>query len=73
MLSISKWLVKVSYGLCTCAMQWMHCRTELRPFCHMQTWREDTAKFTRLQDLHAWLHSTHLCYSVLRQVGVRGP
>ena len=33
-----------------------------------QTWQKDTASFTSLQELHAWLHATHLCYAVPRQV-----
>lgn len=33
-----------------------------------QTWERDTASFKSLADLHAWLHATHLCYSVSRQV-----
>ena len=38
----------------------------------VQTWREDTKNFTELPELHAWLHGTHLCYSVSRQVGCWG-
>ena len=34
----------------------------------LETWRADTADFSSLKELHAWMHATHLCYSVSRQV-----
>lgn len=33
----------------------------------LENWERDTASFKSLADLHAWLHATHLCYSVSRQ------
>ncbi|CAL8461631.1 g1162 [Coccomyxa elongata] len=33
----------------------------------LENWERDTASFKSLADLHAWLHGTHLCYSVSRQ------
>ena len=51
---------------------WLHGRLQVMLLSCMQTWREDTARFTQLQDVHAWLHSTHLCYSVSRQVSEQG-
>ena len=34
----------------------------------LATWRSDTAALSSLSELHAWMHATHLCYSVSRQV-----
>ena len=34
-----------------------------------QRWEQDAKKLPDLAMLHAWLHSTHLCYSASRQVG----
>lgn len=33
----------------------------------VETWKANTARLRSLADLHAWLFSTHLCYSVSRQ------
>lgn len=30
-------------------------------------WERDTATMKSLEEMHAWLHATHLCYSVQRQ------
>ena len=35
----------------------------------LQRWEQDADKLPDLAMLHAWLHSTHLCYSTSRQVG----
>ena len=35
-------------------------------------WTADTAGFESLADLHAWVHSTHLCYAAARQDESRG-
>jgi len=35
---------------------------------YVQRWKEDTKDFAEMKELHAWLHNTHLCYSVSRQV-----
>ncbi len=34
----------------------------------LEAWRRDTAAMSSLRELHAWMHATHLCYSVSRQV-----
>ena len=34
----------------------------------VQSWERDTAEIKSLAEMHAWLHATHLCYSVSRQV-----
>jgi hypothetical protein len=30
-------------------------------------WRDASASFKRMSDIHAWLYATHQCYSVNRQ------
>ncbi|EIE22087.1 hypothetical protein COCSUDRAFT_16982 [Coccomyxa subellipsoidea C-169] len=37
----------------------------------LETWERDTAGFKSLAEMHAWLHATHLCYSVSRQVSAK--
>ena len=34
----------------------------------VQRWEIDSRKLPDLATLHAWLHSTHLCYATSRQV-----
>ena len=34
----------------------------------LQAWQRDTAAFSTLSELHKWMHATHLCYAVARQV-----
>ena len=34
----------------------------------LQAWQRDTAAFSALSELHNWMHATHLCYAVARQV-----
>ena len=34
---------------------------------HFQRWISDTENIKTLQQLHAWVHAEHLCYSTAKQ------
>ena len=34
----------------------------------LQVWQSNASNLHGLKDLHDWLHKTHLCYAVARQV-----
>ena len=36
--------------------------------CVLQLWKSNVSRLHSLKDLHDWLHKTHLCYAVARQV-----